>query len=101
MPHVSNKCFYGSIYLTKPVVSGTFNALVKGFEEDNYNESQKFSKYLLKRVNFHREPALLWYIYGWWNELLVNCCPAMLSIYEFTMWSDLFPAHEVEIVLKK
>jgi len=101
MPHRSNKCFWGSVYHQKAAVSGTFNALVKGCEEDNYSEPRKFSKYLLKRVNFHREPMFLFLIYGWWNELLVNSHPAIMSLYEFTIWSDLFPAHECEWKLQK
>ena len=100
MPHRSNKCFVGSVYHMKPAVSGTFNALVKNSEEDNYSEPERFSKYLLKRVNFHRMP-ILWFTYGWWNELLVNSCPALMSLYEFSIWSDLFPAHECEWRLQK
>lgn len=98
MPHVSNKCFVGSIYHQKPIVSGTFNALVKGFEEDNYSEPNKYSKYLLKRINFHRKPRGLWLLYGWWNEPLANL---LRPIYEFSIWSNIFPAHEVEIKIQK
>jgi len=98
MPHVSNKCFVGSVYHMKPAVSGTFNALVKGYEEDNYSEPERFSEYLLKRINFHKEPKLLWILYGWWNEPLAN---KFHSIYEFSIWSNLFPAHEIELIIKK
>lgn len=98
MPHRSNKCFFGSIYHQKAAVTGTFNAIVKGYEEDNYSESNKFSKYLIKRINFHRQPLILWLLYGWWNEPLANF---LRPIYEYTIWSDLFPAHEIEIKLQK